>query len=63
VQHDLDCPYEAALVLSDAPEEAHLREALRLFTALGAALAAPIVTQRLESRRPQADPAGAVTGP
>ena len=60
---DLDCRFEAAMALSDAPEEAHLREALRILTALGAAPAARIVSQRLESQRPQSEPAGAVAGP
>jgi DNA-binding CsgD family transcriptional regulator len=33
---ELGCPYETALALADSPEEAHLREALATFDALGA---------------------------
>jgi hypothetical protein len=44
---DLGCPYDAALALTDAADEASLREALRIFTTLGAAPAARVVRRRL----------------
>jgi DNA-binding NarL/FixJ family response regulator len=43
----LGCPYEAALALYDAPEEAALREALKIFTDLGASAAAQITRQKM----------------
>jgi DNA-binding CsgD family transcriptional regulator len=43
----LGCPYEAALALYDAPEEAALREALKIFTGLGASAAAQITRQKM----------------
>jgi DNA-binding CsgD family transcriptional regulator/tetratricopeptide (TPR) repeat protein len=46
---DLGCPYQAALALSDLGEEQHLRQALALFTELGATAAASVT--RLKMRR------------
>lgn len=43
----LGCPYEAALALHDAPQEAALREALKIFTDLGASAAAQITRQKM----------------
>jgi DNA-binding CsgD family transcriptional regulator/tetratricopeptide (TPR) repeat protein len=43
----LGCPYEAALALYDAPDEAALREALQIFTGLGASAAAQITRQKM----------------
>jgi DNA-binding CsgD family transcriptional regulator len=58
---DLGCPYEAAMVLAfapSAPDETALREALRLFDALGAAPAARITRQRLRALGARSIPAG-----
>jgi DNA-binding SARP family transcriptional activator len=46
---DLGCRYDAALALTDAADAASLREALRVFTALGAVPAARIVRRRLRA--------------
>jgi DNA-binding SARP family transcriptional activator len=43
----LGCPYEAALALADAADEASLREALTILNALRAAPAARVVGERL----------------
>jgi DNA-binding NarL/FixJ family response regulator len=43
----LGCPYDAAMALLDSSQEAPLREALRIFTDLGAAAAARMVRRRL----------------
>jgi len=43
----LGCPYEAALALYDAPDEAALRQALKIFTGLGASAAAQITRQKM----------------
>jgi DNA-binding CsgD family transcriptional regulator/tetratricopeptide (TPR) repeat protein len=43
----LGCPYEAALALYDAPDEAALRDALKIFTGLGAPAAAQITRQKM----------------
>jgi DNA-binding CsgD family transcriptional regulator len=43
----LGCPYEAALALYDAPQEAALREALKIFTDLSASAAAQITRQKM----------------
>jgi DNA-binding SARP family transcriptional activator len=45
----LGCGYDAALALTDAADEASLREALSVFTALGATPAARVVRQRLRA--------------
>ena len=47
---DLGCPYEAALALADADEEAPLRQALEVLQGLGARPAASIVARRLRVR-------------
>jgi DNA-binding CsgD family transcriptional regulator len=44
---DLGCPYDAAVALLDATEEAALREALGIFTGLGASAAARITRRRM----------------
>jgi DNA-binding CsgD family transcriptional regulator len=46
---ELGCPYDAAMALFDAAEEATLREALRIFQELGAAAAAQITRQRMRA--------------
>jgi len=43
----LGCPYEAALVLHDTAQETALRQALQIFTDLGAASAAQITRQKM----------------
>ena len=48
--NDLGCPYEAALALADAEEEAPLRQALEVLQGLGARPAAAIVARRLRMR-------------
>jgi DNA-binding CsgD family transcriptional regulator len=66
---ELGCPYEAALALADADQEAPLRRALEELTRLGARPAADVVARRLRElgvrrlpRRPRrataANPAG-----
>jgi DNA-binding CsgD family transcriptional regulator/tetratricopeptide (TPR) repeat protein len=45
----LGCPYEAALALSDASDEASLRESLARFERLGARPAAALVARRLRA--------------
>ena len=49
---DLDCPYEAALVQLDAAEEGALREALSIFTELGASAVARLTRRRPPPRPP-----------
>jgi DNA-binding CsgD family transcriptional regulator len=46
---EIGCPYEAALALADADEEAPLRESLELLQRLGARPAAAIVSRRLRA--------------
>jgi hypothetical protein len=48
----LGCPYDAALALHDAPNEAALREALNIFTGLGASAAADHPAQDAPARHP-----------
>ena len=55
---DLGCPYDAALALLDAPDEAALRKALDLLTDLGAEAAAQIARQRLRLLGVRSIPAG-----
>jgi len=43
----LGCPYEAALALHDASEEAALRQALQIFTGLGAPAAAQLTRHKM----------------
>jgi DNA-binding CsgD family transcriptional regulator len=54
----LRCPYEAALALHDAPAEAALREALKIFTDLGALAAAQITRQKMRLLGIRSIPAG-----
>jgi len=54
----LGCPYEVALALHDAGDEAALREALRLFTGLGAAAAAQLTRHKMRQLGIRAIPAG-----
>ncbi|HEX6854572.1 MAG TPA: AAA family ATPase [Streptosporangiaceae bacterium] len=55
---DLGCPYDAALALLDAPDEAALRSALDLLTGLGAEAVAQVARQRLRSLGVRSIPAG-----
>jgi DNA-binding CsgD family transcriptional regulator len=55
---DLGCPYEAALVRLDATEEGALREALSIFTELGASAVARLTRQRLRALGARSIPAG-----
>jgi len=55
---DLDCPFSAAMALHDATEETALREALRIFTDLGAAAAARITRQKMRQLGIRSVPAG-----
>jgi DNA-binding CsgD family transcriptional regulator len=43
----LGCPYETALALYDAPDEAALRDALKILTGLGASATAQIIRQKM----------------
>ena len=54
----LGCPYDAALALHDAPYEAALREALNIFTGLGAAAAAQITRHKMRRLGIRSIPAG-----
>ena len=55
---DLGCPYEAALARLDAPEEGALREALSIFTELGASAAARLTRQKLRALGVRSIPVG-----
>jgi DNA-binding CsgD family transcriptional regulator len=55
---DLGCPYEAALALLGTADEATLREALGIFTSLGATAAARIARQRMRAAGIRSIPAG-----
>jgi DNA-binding CsgD family transcriptional regulator/tetratricopeptide (TPR) repeat protein len=54
----LGCPYEQALALFDGADEASWREALRIFTELGASAAARITRQKMREVGIQSIPAG-----
>jgi DNA-binding CsgD family transcriptional regulator/tetratricopeptide (TPR) repeat protein len=54
----LRCPYEAALALYDTAQEASLREALAIFTDLGAAAAAQLTRQTMRRLGIRSIPAG-----
>ena len=54
----LGCPYEAALALHDASDEAALRQALQAFTDLGAAAAAQLTRHKMRALGIGAIPAG-----
>jgi len=55
---EIGCPYEAALALADADEEAALRQALAELQRLGAQPAAAIVARRLRDRGVRGLPRG-----
>ncbi len=55
----LSCPYDAALALLDATQEAPVREALTRFDELGATAAARLARQRLRSLGAKSVPSGA----
>ena len=55
---DLGCPYEAALARLDASEEGALREALSIFTELGASATARLTRQKLRALGVRSIPAG-----
>jgi DNA-binding CsgD family transcriptional regulator len=54
----LGCPYEAALALHDAGDEAALRQALQAFTDLGAAAAAQLTRHKMRRLGIRSIPAG-----
>jgi len=54
----LGCPYEAALALHDASDEAALRQALEIFTSLGAAAAAQLTRHTMRVLGIRSIPAG-----
>ena len=54
----LGCPYDAALALADATDQAALREALGILTGLGAKAVARTVRQRLRGLGARSIPAG-----
>jgi len=54
----LGCPYEAALALHDASDEAALRQALELFTGLGAPAAAQLTRHKMRALGIRSIPAG-----
>jgi DNA-binding CsgD family transcriptional regulator/tetratricopeptide (TPR) repeat protein len=55
---DLGCPYEAALALHDTGDEAALRQALKLFTGLGAPAAAQLTRHKMRQVGIRSIPAG-----
>jgi DNA-binding CsgD family transcriptional regulator len=55
---DLGCPYEAALALYDAGDEAALRQALELFTGLAAPAAAQLTRHKMRALGIRSIPAG-----
>ncbi len=55
---DLGCPYEAALTLQDTDQERPLRQALALFTELGAVAAVRITRQKMRRLGIKSIPAG-----
>ncbi len=54
----LGCPYEAALALHDASDQAALRQALELFTGLGAPAAAQLTRHKMRALGIRSIPAG-----
>ena len=58
---DLGCPYDAALALLGATQEAPLREAFAIFQNLGAEAAAKLTRRRMRSLGIRSIPAGART--
>ncbi len=55
---DLGCPYEAGLALLGSTDETSLREALRIFTGLGAPAVVRLSRQRMRELGVQSIPAG-----
>ena len=55
---DLGCPYEAGLALLDSPDEAALREALRIFTDLGATATARLTRRKMRRLAIRSIPTG-----
>jgi DNA-binding CsgD family transcriptional regulator/tetratricopeptide (TPR) repeat protein len=55
---ELGCPYETGLALRSSKEEADLREALRIFTSLGAPAAARLTRQKMRNLGMRSIPAG-----
>jgi DNA-binding CsgD family transcriptional regulator/tetratricopeptide (TPR) repeat protein len=55
---DLGCPYEAALALYDSTEETALRQALKVFTRLGALAAAQLTRHKMRALGIRSIPAG-----
>jgi DNA-binding CsgD family transcriptional regulator/tetratricopeptide (TPR) repeat protein len=55
---DLGCPYEAALALYDSTEETALREALKVFTHLGALAAGQLTRHKMRALGIRSIPAG-----
>ena len=55
---DLGCPYEAGLALLDSGQEAHLHQAYRIFTDLGATAAAQVTRRALRSQGARSIPTG-----
>jgi DNA-binding CsgD family transcriptional regulator/tetratricopeptide (TPR) repeat protein len=55
---DLGCPYEAALALHDSTEEAALRQALEIFTQLGALAAAQLTRRKMRALGIRSIPVG-----
>jgi DNA-binding CsgD family transcriptional regulator/tetratricopeptide (TPR) repeat protein len=58
---ELGCPYEVAMALSDATDEKTLREALTIFTGLGASAPARIIRQKMRRLGIQSIPVGPQT--
>ncbi len=54
----LGCPYDAAMALLDLSQEAPLREALSIFTGLGASAAARIARQKMRAAASALSPPG-----
>jgi DNA-binding CsgD family transcriptional regulator len=54
----LGCPYEAALALHDTGQEAALRQALKIFTGLGAPAAAQLTRHKMRRLGVRSIPAG-----
>jgi DNA-binding CsgD family transcriptional regulator/tetratricopeptide (TPR) repeat protein len=55
---DLGCPYESALALHDSNEEMALRQALKIFTRLGAPAAAQLTRRKMRALGIRSIPAG-----
>jgi DNA-binding CsgD family transcriptional regulator/tetratricopeptide (TPR) repeat protein len=55
---DLGCPYEAALALYDSTEETALRQALKVFTRLGALAAGQLTRHKMRALGIRSIPAG-----